>query len=123
MSMLQSLVVALFVSLAISTMLSLALMQPLQGLLHQICPAVEGESFWTRFTVVMLFVAPMLIALVFGLPDNFTFTQFNAGQVVRKIISATLFGAFATLAGIGWKLASFAPAKPIVPPVASARAV
>lgn len=104
----QSLIVALVVSLTISSMLAAALVQPLRGLLHQICPAIEGENFWTRFTVVMLFVAPMLIALVFGLPDTFTVDGFSTGQLVKKIIASTLFGAFATLAGIGMKLASFA---------------
>ena len=108
MSMLQSLIVALVVSLAVSTALALSLARPLRGLLHQICPAAEGENFWTRFTVVMLFIAPMLIALVFGFPDASIIDTFDVGQLVKRVIAATLFGAFATLAGIGWKLASFA---------------
>jgi hypothetical protein len=113
MSMLQSLIVALVVSLTISSVLAFALVRPLHGLLRQICPALEGENFWARFTVVMLFVAPMLVALTFGLPDGYAIDAFNAGQLVKKIISSTLFGAFMTLAGIGWKLSSFAPSKPL----------
>ncbi|MET0498255.1 MAG: hypothetical protein ABW106_08320 [Steroidobacteraceae bacterium] len=105
MSMLQSLGVALFVSLVVSSGLVVALTPPLRGLLRQICPAGAAENFWTRFTVVMLFVAPMLVALLFGLPNRASLDP-DMGQLVKQVISATLFGAFATLAGIGWKLAS-----------------
>jgi hypothetical protein len=109
--MLQLLIVALIISLAVSSTLSIALVTPLHAVLRQICPAIEGENFWARFTLVMLFVGPMLVALIFGVPDAYSLDGFNVGQLVRKVISATLFGAFATVAGIGWTLASFAPAR------------
>ena len=106
MNSLQGIGVAVFVSLAVSSIVVAGLMQPLRTVLRRACLAGDGEHFWARFTAVMLFVAPLLIALVFGLPSAEALIRYDAGQVAQKVLSATMFGMFATLGGIGLKMAS-----------------
>jgi hypothetical protein len=95
MSSLQAMAIAIAVSVSISSILVVGLIQPLRSLLQRVCPGPEGENFWARFTVLMLYLSPLLIALVFDI-----------GQVVQKVLPAALFGAFAALGGIGLRMAT-----------------
>lgn len=106
MGSLQAMGIAVGVSVLVSTTLVAGLMRPLRALLRRTCPAVEGENFWARFTVLMLYISPLLIALVFGLPYPDALAQLNAGQVVQKVLSASLFGAFVALGGIGLRMST-----------------
>jgi hypothetical protein len=74
--------------------------------LRRACPGPEGETVWMRFTVLMLYLCPLLIALVFGLPYTDALVKFDAGQIAQKVLSAALFGVVAALAGIGLRLST-----------------
>src|SRR5262250_3060867 len=65
MSALQAMTIAIAISVCVSTILVAGLMTPLRALLRRLCPGPEGENFWARFTVLMLYLSPLLIALVF----------------------------------------------------------
>jgi hypothetical protein len=106
MSPLPAMAIAVTISSAISTIVFLGLMQPLRALLRRACPGTEGEDFWMRFTVLMLYLCPLLIALVFGLPIPDALAKFDAGQIAQKVLSAALFGAVAALAVIGLRLST-----------------
>jgi hypothetical protein len=108
MSALQAMAIAVAIAVAISacvsTILVAGLMTPLRAILRRACPGPEGENFWTRFTVLMLYLSPLLIALVFGLPYSEALAQLDAGQLAQRVLSSALFGAFAALAGIGLRI-------------------
>jgi len=106
MGALQAMAIAIAVSACISTILVAGLMTPLRAVLRRVCPGPEGENFWARFTVLMLFLSPLLIALVFGVPYNDVLAQLDAGQLAQRVLSAALFGAFAALGGIGLRMAT-----------------
>src|SRR5262245_41454890 len=106
MSPLPAMAIAVSISLAISTVVLLALMQPLRMLLRRACPATEGENFWMRFTLLMLYLCPLLIALVFGLPMPDGLAQFDASQIAQKVLSPALFGVVAALGVIGLRLST-----------------
>jgi hypothetical protein len=106
MSSLQAISIAVAISLTVSTILVIAVMHPLRALLRRACPGPEGENFWTRFTVLMLYLSPLLVALVFGLPYPNALAAFDAGQIAQKVLSAALFGAFAALGGIGLRMST-----------------
>ena len=61
-------VLGLVVSLALSTLLSVVILPPTRSVLQRSCPSGEGVSFWTRFTVLMLFLGPLIVTLIFGVP-------------------------------------------------------
>ena len=106
MSALQAMSIAIAISVCISTILVAGLMTPLRAVLRRVCPSPEGENFWARFTVLMLYLSPLLIALVFGVPYNDVLTHLDAGQLAQRVLSSALFGAFAALSGVGLRMAT-----------------
>jgi hypothetical protein len=55
MSALQAMSIAIAVSVCVSTVLVAGLMTPLRGVLRRVCPG-------PRFTVLMLYLSPLLMA-------------------------------------------------------------
>jgi hypothetical protein len=106
MSALQAMAIAIAISACVSTILVTGLMTPLRGVLRRACPGPEGENFWARFTVLMLYLSPLLIALVFGVPYTTVLAQLDAGELAQRVLSSALFGAFAALGGIGLRMAT-----------------
>lgn len=106
MSALQAMAIAIAVSVCVSTVLVAGLMTPLRAVLRRVCPGPEGENFWARFTVLMLYLSPLLIALVFGVPYSEVLAQLDAGQLAQRVLSSSLFGAFAALGGIGLRMST-----------------
>jgi hypothetical protein len=106
MSALQAMAIAIAISLGISTLVVAGLMAPLRAVLRRVCPGPEGENFWARFTVLMLYLSPLMIALVFGVPYAKVLEQLDAGQLAQRVLSAALFGAFAALGGVGLRMAT-----------------
>jgi hypothetical protein len=104
MNALQAMAIAIAVSACVSTILVAGLMIPLRAMLRRVCPGPEGENFWARFTVLMLYISPLLIALVFGVPYGEVLTRLDAGQLAQRVLSSALFGAFAALGGIGLRM-------------------
>jgi len=106
MSALQAMSIAIAISVCISTILVAGLMAPLRAVLRRVCPGPEGENFWARFTVLMLYLSPLLIALVFGVPYSDVLPRLDAGQLAQRVLSSALFGAFAALCGVGLRMAT-----------------
>ena len=106
MNALQAMAIAVVISACVSTVLVAGLMPPLRAVLRRVCPGPEGENFWARFTVLMLYLSPLLIALVFGVPYSEALAQLDAGQLAQRVLSSALFGAFAALGGIGLRMST-----------------
>ena len=56
----------LVVSLVLSSVISLVILPPTRAPLRRLCPLEDAVAFWTRFTVLMLFLGPLLVTLIFG---------------------------------------------------------
>ena len=106
MNALQAMAIAIAISACVSTILVAGLITPLRAVLRRVCPGPEGENFWVRFTVLMLYLSPLLIALVFGVPYSRELVQLDAGELAQRVLSSALFGAFAALGGIGLRMAT-----------------
>jgi hypothetical protein len=87
-------------SLLMSTLLVRVLTRPLRQILAQLCPDRDGTVFWVAFTGVMLYVAPLMFALIF--------TRIPAEpipvDIVRSALASSLAGAFAALLVVGYQL-------------------
>jgi hypothetical protein len=105
MSALMALMTTIVVSVTLSTILVRVLSQPLHQLLVQLCPTGEASRFWVAFTAVMLYVAPLLFAVYFPSLENGA----QLASVMRATLEAALFGAFAALLVVGYKIASARP--------------
>jgi hypothetical protein len=101
MQELYSLLIAVAVSLLVSTVILLALARPLRQILGQLCKGGESTAFWVAFTSVMLYAAPLFFAVMWT--PIFHSTSIHA---VRTALIATLFGAIGGLLIVGYKIAN-----------------
>lgn len=75
------------------------LRRALREMLDQLCEKPGSTDFWARYTLLMLLIAPLMVAVFFS-PIHLQDTT----QVVRRIILAILFGHFAAFALVGRSL-------------------
>jgi len=103
-------VTALITVLAISVLLSsatvCAIYAPLQRLLEAVCPLQFTAAFWTRTTVMVLYLLPLWVVLMFGLPDLARLEYSSASEVARRALAASCFALVAILVAIGLRLSS-----------------
>ncbi len=105
MSALMGLLVAVAVSLLLSTVLVRVLSRPLESILAQLCPSADASRFWVAFTSVMLYIAPLLFAMFFS---SFEPVQETAA-LLRSTLVTTLVGASAALIVVGYNIANAKP--------------
>jgi hypothetical protein len=117
MSTLMAIGFATVVSLLVSTALSLVIYRPLQALLTRVCSGDEAVLFWARFTLTMLFLAPLLVSIGLGIPSDSVVSQQSLGALVQQILSTTLFGSVATMLGMGLWVSALIRRQPL-PPIA-----
>lgn len=111
---------ALLVSLVLSSVLSFVILPPTRAVLRRLCPAEESVAFWTRFTVLMLFLGPMSVTLIFGVPYSGDLSgRLTPTDVMVRVITAALIGSFLTLGGIGLRIGTARP--PMAAPPAPKR--
>jgi len=94
----------LVVSLVLSSVISLVILPPTRALLRRLCPLEDTVAFWTRFTVLMLFLGPLLVTLIFGVPYSELSSKLTATDLIVRVINAALVGSFLTLGGIGLRI-------------------
>jgi len=106
----------LAVSLLLSTILSLIILPPTRSVLSRLCPAGDAVAFWSRFTVLMLFLGPLIVTLIFGVPYSDFSSRLSTTDLVVRVTSAALVGSFLTLAGIGLRIGTLRPTVVVAPP-------
>lgn len=121
MTTLQALAIAAGVSVALSVALCVVIYRPLQALLDRVCPGAEAVRFWARFSLTMLFLAPLLVSTVFGLPPAELMQRQDPGSLLKGIIATGLFGSFLTMLGMGLWVSALIRRAPRAPSAAPAR--
>lgn len=104
------------VSLTLSAILALIILPPTRSVLRGLCPAEDAVAFWTRFTVLMLFLGPLIVTLIFGVPYSESSSRLSATDLVLRVISAALVGSFLTLGGIGLRIGTIRQKVFVAPP-------
>jgi hypothetical protein len=97
------------ISLVLSSVTVLLILEPVRRVLATICPTGEGVRFWSRFTVLMLTIGPLIVTLMFGLPEKACCDQ-TAPAALVHVLTAALTGTFLGLAGIGLRMTTLRPA-------------
>ena len=116
MPALNALLVAAIVSLLVGAILYMAIRQPLQRLLVQACPGDAAVGFWSRFTLVMLFLAPLFVCIAIGLPSAEMTPKLDPATVISRIITSSLSGGFLTMLCMGAWVKSLASRYPQLAP-------
>lgn len=105
MSEMLGFLVAICISVIISTAVLLAMFRPLQAMLAQLCGEAKGTQFWLAFTTVTLYIAPLLVTLVGFDPTD----QYTLLTIVRRAAIGALMAALAALFVMALKIARFIP--------------
>ena len=108
MNSLQALGICLITSFVTISILFAAISRPLSAFIESLCPGQESVRFWLRFTIVMLFLAPLFFTVTFGLPHGRAIPSLEVGQIVQRAVTATLIGAFLAMISTGMWISSMA---------------
>jgi hypothetical protein len=107
----------LVVSLALSSILAVVILPPLGSVLQRLCPTRDAVSFWTRFTILMLFLGPLIVMLIFGVPYTEASLKLSTTDLIIRVVTSTLVGSFLTLGGIGLRMGTLRPRAAPAPPI------
>ena len=99
MSELNLLLSSMAASILISLLMWFWMRLPLQQLLDQLCGRPGGTLFWSRYTLLMLLIAPLSLTVFFS-PD----AQLNDADALRRIFLTLLLGNFVAFALVGRSL-------------------
>jgi hypothetical protein len=109
MNEVTALVLVVTIALLLSTATVVAIYAPLRRLLEAICPLGSTAEFWTRAAVTVLYLMPLWVVLVFGLPDLGRIELLSAGEVMRRALAASSFALVAIVIATGLRLSSLRP--------------
>ena len=109
MDELISLTIGIAISLALSTATVVAVRQPLQTLLEAVCPLQITAAFWTRTAVTLLYLLPLWVVLVFGLPGVNQLEYASASEIARRSLAAGCFALVTILVVTGLRLSNLRP--------------
>ena len=99
-----SLLVAIAVSVGVSTIVVIALRGPLSSVLESLCEGAEGVRFWAVFTVLMLYITPLFFALLFAVPGVGGEAGVTLSQAFTRSLSSVLGGLLVALLAVGWQI-------------------
>ena len=116
MSSFEALAICAAISVALSFLLTFAIVSPLRAFIQRACPQPEAVSFWSRFTLVMLFLGPLFCCLVWGLPSGELLKRIDLGLLRQRAITSSIVGAFLVMVGIGFWVSAMSGRQPPAPP-------
>jgi hypothetical protein len=108
MSALSGLSVALAVAIVLGLFLYLAIRSPLQNMLRNNCAGDDTVAFWSRFTLIMLFLGPAFLSLSAGLPPAELIPKTDPAALFVRVSTASLVGSFLAMICMGLWVSSLA---------------
>lgn len=102
----SALITVIAISVALSSATVFAIYQPLHKLLEAVCPLGFTAEFWTRAAVTVLYLLPLWVVLVFGLPDLGRLEYISGGEIARRALAAASFALVGIVIATGLRLSS-----------------
>jgi len=109
MNQLPALFTVVTISVALSSATVFAIYSPLLRLLEAICPLQYTAKFWTRAAVTVLYLLPLWVVLVFGVPNFRELDYFSASDVARRALAASSFALVVIVIATGLRLSTVRP--------------
>jgi hypothetical protein len=100
----SALITVIAISIALSSATVFAIYQPLHKLLEAVCPLGFTAEFWTRAVVTVIYLLPLWVVLVFGLPDLNRLDHVSAGEIARRALAAASFALVGIVVATGIRL-------------------
>ncbi len=106
-----ALTMVIVISIALSSGTVFAIYHPLHKLLEAVCPLGFTAEFWTRAAVTVIYLLPLWVVLVFGLPSLQLVETLSAGEIARRALAAASFALVGIVVATGFRLSTLsAPA-------------
>jgi hypothetical protein len=109
MNALPALITGVAISVALSSATVFAIQRPLQRLLEAVCPLQSTAEFWTRAAITVLYLLPLFVVLVFGMPDLEHLEYSSASELARRALAAGSFALVSIVIATGLRLSSLRP--------------
>jgi hypothetical protein len=109
MNELSVLVTVIAISIVLSSGTVFAIYHPLRRLLEAVCPLGFTAEFWTRAAVTVIYLLPLWVVLVFGLPDLQRLDYISMGEIARRALAATSFALVGIVIATGLRLSGLRP--------------
>ena len=106
MSELSALTTVIVISLVLSSGTVVAIYRPLHQLLEAVCPLGFTAEFWTRAAVTVIYLLPLWVVLVWGMPSSPMLDVVSAGEIARRALAATSFALVGIVIATGLRLSS-----------------
>jgi hypothetical protein len=106
MNEISALITVIAISVALSSGTVFAIRQPMRKLLEAVCPLGITADFWTRAAVTVIYLLPLWVVLVFGLPDLQRVEYFSGGEIARRGLAAASFALVGIVIATGLRLSS-----------------
>jgi len=95
--------IEILISIALSGVVLYVLSEPLKNLLNRLCPDESAAVFWSSYTKVMLFIAPLVLVLIVDMFQHFS----NPLDNLRLALIAALVGMLIGVHEVGKRLGRF----------------
>ena len=106
MSELSALTTVIVISLVLSSGTVFAIYRPLHQLLEAVCPLGFTAEFWTRAAVTVIYLLPLWVVLVWGMPSSPMLDVVSVGEIARRALAATSFALVGIVIATGLRLSS-----------------
>jgi hypothetical protein len=109
MNEITALLIVVGIALLLSSATVAAIYAPLRRLLESVCPLGFTAEFWTRAAVTVIYLMPLWVTLVFGLPDLRRLDYISTGEIMRRGLAASSFALVSIVIATGLRLSSLRP--------------
>lgn len=95
--------IEVLISLSVSFFVAISITKSLHSLLVDVCGTIERARFWVVYSNVMMFIAPLLVVMLFG-QSNYVGEQ--TFLFYKTAFGCALAGVFVSLLAIGLQISN-----------------
>ncbi len=106
MDVLTRFIIEVVIALGVSGITAYVITTVLRDLLVDLCGDLTRARFWARFTIIMLFLTPLMFVMFFGVSFDASYADHS---VVKRALALSLFGGFCAFLCIAFQISKFIP--------------
>ena len=108
MDVLTRFIIEISIALLVSGTTTFVITNVLKDLLIDLCGDIVRATFWSRFTIIMLFLTPLMFVMFFGVSFD---SETADHTVVKRALGWSLFGVFCAMLTMAFQISKFIPSK------------
>jgi hypothetical protein len=104
MDVLTRFIIEIIITLLVSGVTAFVVTTVLKDLLVDLCGDIVRATFWSRFTIIMLFLTPLMLVMFFGVSFDSSVADHT---VVKRALGLSLFGVFCAMVTMAFQISKF----------------